>query len=39
MSFFCFWAALCDRTFEEGPAFFAGGVLEGTNVSLNARAQ
>ena len=18
MSFFCFWAALCDRTFEEG---------------------
>ncbi|MBP3574887.1 MAG: hypothetical protein J6J55_00165, partial [Paludibacteraceae bacterium] len=38
VSFSYFWAALSDRTFEEGPAF-AGGVLEGTTVSLNAWAQ
>ena len=38
MRFSCKWAALSDRTFEEGPAI-AGGALEGTTVSLNARAQ
>ena len=35
---FNLWGVICDRTFEEGPAL-AGGVTEGTTVSLNARAE
>lgn len=39
MSFFAFGLHYATVLSRRDPHFFAGGVLEGTNVSLNARAQ